>query len=134
MRKLILIFIIMVLNVNVAFAIPKQSINVSKEQDIIDVIKVLTRSSAKTERFKNKLYYMNYALRGAEAKFEIEEMQQYIKNQIQGRRYLLKNISNKSIFLAKELGGWQILALVLEKNILAPNESAIAYVVKENNA
>jgi hypothetical protein len=78
-----------------------------------------------------RLQNMNAYLKQLAAKFIVEEATEYEDQQIKGSRYVIKNIDPNPIVVAKEFAtDDKLLALMVNKNILAPNESAIIHLIK----
>lgn len=128
MRNLWLIMVGLGLLINSAVA----NTDNTQEKSVINMFNILTTPTGYVEYFNEaRLQNMNADLKQLAAKFIVEEATEYEDQQTKGSRYVIKNIDPKPIVVAKEFAkDDKLLALMVNKNILAPNESAIIYLIK----
>ena len=128
MRNLWLIMVGLGLLINAAVA----NTDNKQEKSVINMFNMLTTPTGYVEDFNEaRLQNMNADLKQLAAKFIVEEATEHEDQQIKGLRYVIKNIDPNPIVVAKEFAtDDKLLALMVNKNILAPNESAIIHLIK----
>lgn len=103
-----------------------------EEQKLIDILNVL-QVGEKNEHFSTeKLAAMNQALKQFKAKFIMEAISKYQDDNIEGCKYIIKNISEAPIVVAEEFAQYpNLLAFITSDNILAADARATLYVLKK---